>query len=129
MWQKVTLVQPCSLAAMPVPASVFAFPLHPLSPAAAHPARTPTSGTSLLLLNLQPTSAHSHLLSHPLAALAMSWSCRKDPHNPSDTHVHKHPLHPRGAEVTWSLLSGSKGPLWPLLQLVLVGHVLGHHSG
>lgn len=58
-----------------------------------------------------------------------SWSCRKDLHSPSGIPVHKHPLHPRGAEGLWSLLSGNKGPLWPLPQPVLVGHVLGHQSG
>lgn len=77
-----------------------------------------------------PPSARSQLLSYLLAVLAMSpGAAGRIPHNPSSIRLHKHPLHPGGAEVTWSLLSGSEDPPWPLLQAFLVGHMLGHQCG
>lgn len=77
-----------------------------------------------------PPSACSQLLSYLLAVLAMSpGAAGRIPHNPSSIRLHKHPLHPGGAEVTWSLLSGSEDPPWPLLQAFLVGHMLGHQCG
>lgn len=128
LWQKVHLVQPHSYACPCV-----CLPPYPFSSAAAHPSRPPPPGSSLFAPQPSahlPPSARSHLLSYLLAALAESpGAAGRTLHNASSIGLHKHPLRPGGEEVTWSLLRGCEGPLWPLLQALPVGHVLVHQCG
>lgn len=96
-------MQPCSNAC---PCICVCLPPPPLGPCCSPSCQDPNTWDELV--TPQPSA---HLCPQPSAlpppgcSSNESWSCRKDLHSPCGIPEHKHP---RGAEGTWSLCSGTK---------------------